>query len=163
MAGEFNGYFEVGREYMASVGQRCTACRFDYLLVGVEFDGDRFVSSQFGSGFYVLFAGDLEQVMHVMESYCCTDALFGFDCKYEVWQVVDGEPDWCYQMALAEALRQLREAVSYPDHDDVWAKVDELALDSAAWNESHLDLARHLRSVCQSGPDALVELGWMAD
>lgn len=163
MAGEFLGLYQVSRDYMASVGQRCTACRFRYLLVGVELRGDRYTHSQFGDGFYVLFAGDdLEQVFHVMESYCYIDVRFAFDCMYEVWHVVDGEPDWLYQMALSEALRQLREAVSCPDYDGVWAKVDEISSESAEWNASHPDLARHLRSVCQSGSDALAELGDMA-
>ena len=97
MAGEYLGSFEVTRDYMASVGQRCTACRFRYLLVGVELSGDRFAQSQFGDGFYVLFAGDdLEQVHHVMESYCYIDVRFGFDCMYEVWHVLDEpkEPSW---------------------------------------------------------------------
>lgn len=150
---------EVGYDWLDGIGLGRTASLFEYMLVGVEFGG----YSMFDN-FHPLFSSNsYDEITSRLLVLRHEDEEFGYSYAYEIWRVVDGKPSWLYQMELAEGLRQLRYALGYPDYDDVWAKVDEISSECAEWDASHPDLLGHLRSVCQSGPDALVELGDMAD
>lgn len=151
---------EVGFDWLDGIGLGRTAALYEYMLVGVDFGG----YSMFGDDcFCPMFASNsLEDIVNRLIALRYEDETWGFSCTYEIWRVVHGKPSWLYQMELSDALQQLRDAASYPGYDGVWAKVHEISSECAEWNVSYPDLARHLRSVCQSGPDALVELGWMA-
>lgn len=95
-------HYEVGLDFLDSVGYSNTAREYDYMLVGVSYDDDAY--SMFGRDFNPLFcSNDPDELVGRAWDYVEGDIRYGEACSYEVWHVVGGTPDWqrqCCEWAL---------------------------------------------------------------